>query len=368
MKKTFYPLLVVVAVALQGRAQTAWIVGGGTAAQGQLPWVGNIIVDGDHYCGASLIHPKWAITAGHCTKDYLTGDSLNPFRMAVRFNSVTKEGGMSPGGIAVGVKRLYPFPVFDLNYFEAGYDIALIELATAVSSVTPIALPLAADTAALYRTGNNVKVAGWGLQDTFSYTSPDLMKWCATRVYDFALCDAVSVSMGHPLSRDLFCAGYTGSQQQAGAAAGDSGGPIWMEDGTGRKTLLGVVSGGFEATTRADLPGYYTKAALYRHWIDSVMATDTTTPVSNPPWTAENIRIVSKPGAISLTFGELGADAIQVAMFSADGREVYGTSIALPSWRSYVIDNRGFSAGLYVMRITGAGGRSFIRKLANLGY
>ena len=192
------------------------------------------------------------------------------------------------------------------------------------------------------------------------------MKWCATKVYDFSLCDGMALSMlGTSLSRDRFCAGYKGTEAQNGAAAGDSGGPIWKESGTS-KTILGVVSGGFGNTTLADLPGMFTKVAVYRHWIDSVMATSTNVPGIN--WTDEQIRVGTSANNINLSFQELRAASIQLELYQADGRKVYQMKVANPSYQSYTIPTSGMPAGLYILRITdNSQGLYFTRKLANVG-
>ena len=43
------------------------IVGGGPAAAGSFPWAVSLQLSwGFHFCGASLIHPQWVVTAAHC--------------------------------------------------------------------------------------------------------------------------------------------------------------------------------------------------------------------------------------------------------------------------------------------------------------
>lgn len=46
------------------------IIGGSTATPSSWPWQLSLRVMGVHNCGASLISPKWAVTAAHCVDSY----------------------------------------------------------------------------------------------------------------------------------------------------------------------------------------------------------------------------------------------------------------------------------------------------------
>ena len=43
------------------------IVGGTAADNGEIPYQGYVIIDNSAICGCVLIHPRWALTAAHCT-------------------------------------------------------------------------------------------------------------------------------------------------------------------------------------------------------------------------------------------------------------------------------------------------------------
>lgn len=366
MKKYFYLSFVWLCLSFTiARAQQSWIVGGQYVLEGQLPWVGDIRASAGHLCGSALIDPKWVVTAGHCTFDPMTGMPADPSGMRIRFNSVNTRAPLNPaGGVEATVDRIFSHPRFDINdinFFGTGHDIALIRLRQPVTTIVPIALPAVTDTSIVYATGYPVKIAGWGISNPATFGSPDTMKFCNTKVYDYNLCNTLYGGV----SSQSFCAGYKLNEPEAGAAAGDSGGPVWVEQG-GQKKIIGVVSGGMMPYTAADTPGVYTKVAAFRPWIDSVINANGgyTTGIDPRGWQEEDIRLGISGHTLGIYFGNMQTASIGCTMFNAEGRKVYHTDIAKPSLRSYTIDISGLSQGLYMIRFYDpASGRYLTKKI-----
>ena len=69
---SFFCLFVVCLFFLTGCGQRPGvrIIGGSTATPNSWLWQLSLRVMGVHSCGASLISPKWAVTASHCVDSY----------------------------------------------------------------------------------------------------------------------------------------------------------------------------------------------------------------------------------------------------------------------------------------------------------
>ncbi|WP_118974323.1 trypsin-like serine protease [Taibaiella koreensis] len=351
MKKRF-PLsfLLLCATVINVSAQQSWIVGGQSVQEGQLPWIGDLRDISGHFCGSALIDPKWVVTAGHCTFDPVNGQPISPASARVRFNTVNTNAPVNPnGGVEVELKKIFCHQEFSLSgdFFSNGKDIALIQLMLPVTTIEPIALPALSDAAVVYETGAPVKIAGWGISDPATFGSPDTMKFCNTKVFDHTLCNTLYGGV----SSQSFCAGYRLNEAVAGAAAGDSGGPVWI-DQNGQKKIIGVVSGGMLPYTSADTPGVYTKVAAFRPWIDSVINANGGYTVGIDPrvWTDNDIRIGIAGHTLGIYFGNVQSPSIDCFIFNAEGRKVYQAGISTPSLRSYTIDMSGLSQGLYIIR------------------
>ncbi len=378
MKKiipSFCLILIASAGFLQVNAQSGfWIVGGQNAVEGQFPWIGDIRAKSGtiqyHYCGSALIHPYWAITAAHC----LMGDEFgidNPTH--VRFNTVSTNAQQVNlnGGVSAEIDTFFRHMSFSMNMgLGNGYDLGLIKLKEPVNGIVPIALPQQADTAHYYQANRVATTAGWGLVDTFSMAAADIMKWTHTKIIGRALCNDYyqgNMSVGTVTER-VTCVGYNGSDPQSGAAAGDSGGPLWLED-NGTKYVIGVVSGGGgAATTLFEQPGIYTNIAYFRPWIDSVMAANPTSIPKTGGFNDQNINIGMGQDAIKLKIGDISSATIFVQLSNIEGKVLHQQTIHQPKFRTFLIPVSGFAQGMYVIRVYDNAGNHLYRKLHHVSY
>jgi len=227
------------------------IINGTQVSQNDETWrfIVAIKENGEQYCGGSLIAPNWILTAAHCLSD----DNGNPLVPTMNDTVGTASYNLL-NMVNKDVKRFIVHPEF--NIYTMDNDIALIELDSKITNVTPIAY----DTKHPLTPSTQTKVAGWGNMRTVSYLYPNDLRAALTPIVDFDQCNA-SNSYDGKLTQNMMCAGYFESNRDS--CDGDSGGPLIVDN-----TLVGIVSWGSECAEDG-FPGVYTKVQNYTSWIET---------------------------------------------------------------------------------------------------
>ncbi|MBA3069428.1 MAG: trypsin-like serine protease [Hyphomonas sp.] len=204
------------------------------------------------HCGAVRVRANWFVTAAHCVDQpfdeiRMIGEAANLRSPDAR--TTTAEGAICHGGY-LGTDNSY------------ANDIALVrmsaEQAAAFANV-PVARIGATGQPLAPANYPSAEMAGWGLTRFGGQLSSDL------------LMTPLKITAVGPAAITV------ASQGGAGPCIGDSGGPLYVTEADGTKTVVGILSvveqnkatGQFCA---GDYNGRYTNLQGYTGWIDSVIA------------------------------------------------------------------------------------------------
>jgi secreted trypsin-like serine protease len=196
------------------------VVGGKPVAQGTFRFMAQLDVDdgnGVSRCGASLIAPRFVLTAAHCT-DAADGALLGPEAFSLIIGRALLTDRRS--GVKRSVVSVVRHP--DWDPFTGANDAAVLELGAAVSErvARPLALVRADDTR-FDGAGQAVVVAGWGRLSSGG-KSTNRLRSANLDLIDAATCDAAYVDFGGIIPELMLCAGAAGRD----SCQGDSGGPL----------------------------------------------------------------------------------------------------------------------------------------------
>ncbi|XP_043358785.1 transmembrane protease serine 9 [Dermochelys coriacea] len=227
------------------------IVGGSGAARGEWPWQVSLwLRRKEHKCGAVLIADKWLLSAAHCF-DIYSDPKMWVGILGTPFLSGTD-------GRVEKIFRIFKHPFY--NVYTLDYDVALLELATAVrftGAIKPICLP---DNSHIFRDGARCFITGWGATKEGGIMSKHLQKAAVNVIGDQACKKFYPIQ----ISSRMVCAGFP--QGTIDSCSGDAGGPLACKEPSGRWFLAGITSWGY-GCARPYFPGVYTKVTAVRGWI-----------------------------------------------------------------------------------------------------
>ena len=260
-------IVVVFAMASGARADPAApeIVGGQEANPGEWPWQVALVRKGDpaydgQFCGGSIIHRNWILTAAHCVDTSVPND----LDIIVGIHDL---GNPEPNNVRMAISQIVVHPGW--NDSTKDNDIALLKLTGSIPAragsggTLPIAFANLAPSSIGNLTGTMSTVTGWGNRDPNGNDYPNRLHEVQVPIISNAEC---SGSYGN-LTDNMICAGYP--QGGKDSCQGDSGGPLVIYDNNAQRWVqVGGVSFGV-GCAQPDYPGVYARVSRYASWITS---------------------------------------------------------------------------------------------------
>ncbi|MGB1251335.1 MAG: S1 family serine peptidase [Candidatus Promineifilaceae bacterium] len=223
------------------------------ATPGAQPWMVALVdrstsnAHDGQFCGASLIHRQWVLTAAHC----LEGTSANQIDVVIGRHQLS-----SNTGERIQVSQVIVHP----QYYD-DHDIALLRLSKPASKGALI-MTITDVTDHLDVANVQARVTGWGVLSEDGEDSPDKLHGVNVPIVD----DNVCKSAYNPgdIGRYELCAGTLNGG--ADSCYGDSGGPLVVPNANKTGWLqAGVVSWGDGCGLSY---GVYTRVSEYQEWIN----------------------------------------------------------------------------------------------------
>ncbi|XP_067325715.1 serine protease 55-like [Anolis sagrei] len=298
------------------------IVGGSKAEEGKWPWVVSIQTGAFHFCGGSIVHPWWVLSAAHC----FTKEGRKHIKVAAGSNLLGRNN------VTRWVRKVRLHPLYDHKTYDN--DIALLLLEEPIPYSPFHSLLCLADRTIVPDDDlwESCYVAGWGLTNPDTKQGSVALLDVQVDIVDWTLCQRWLQS----LTRNMVCAGFEEGGRDS--CQGDSGGPLMCRPPNHsirqRWFQVGVVSWGRSCAAEKS-PGVYARVSNYHSWLEQTAANDGH-PFPKLPAALANAEGPGDTGQVSAVHAPQAEADMWADIYSAGGQYGRSPSLPLPWWGLWV--------------------------------
>jgi secreted trypsin-like serine protease len=258
-------LVVAAAAQAANPKASASVIGGHNATIAQYPslaYIEGVQATAGYACTGTVVAPRVILTAGHCVEDIESSSIVEPTEIAVAtgVSNLTK----IPQANISAVVQVLAYPNFDPTKLQG--DAGLLILAAPVVA-PPIALATTAD-AALYEPGDELTIAGWGIDDRKTGHAPEQLQAASVPVEEAGRCKR-GTRRFYPFfdpTHQVCALDIPGFKVTA--CHGDSGGPAIATRTDGTPVEIGVTSLG-DGSCNPSSPAVFTRVDQISTWVQS---------------------------------------------------------------------------------------------------